>query len=436
MFASIIAFRALYFATLLLQIGLGLLNTYVALRLKSNNVDEFWIGALMAAYYVGLVAGGKLGYRLIAHSGHIRTYVACAGIATAAVLAHSFSNSLAIWLVLRCLIGVAAMCQYMVLESWLNEQASSEARGTVFSGYMLSTHLGIILGQIVLLIHPSLSIELLMLIAMCFALCLVPVALTRRVHPTPLTITPMEPKYFLKAVPQSLTTVLLSGMVTGSFYGLAPLYAASHGLATDKVGLFMACCILAGLLVQWPLGLLSDRIDRARLIRACSLLLILSAIPLTLITENNYQLLFIGGFAVCSFQFCLYPLGVAFANDHVKPERRVSLSAMLLIAVGIGSCIGALSAGALMRYFGSNMLYIFVITCGIALVWRIRPDVVSKLKVASDAPVPHVAMPDNIGSQLTVALDPRVDEQIVQEQMMADLPTNNESQTTTNQENQ
>jgi len=427
MFASIIAFRALYFATLLLQIGLGLLNTYIALRLSSNNVDEFWIGALMAAYYVGLVSGGKLGYRLIAYAGHIRTYVACAGISTAAVLAHSFSDLLTVWLFLRCIIGLAIMCQYMVLESWLNEQSSSETRGTVFSGYMLSTHLGIILGQIVLLVHPSLSIELLMLIAMCFALCLVPVALTHRVHPTPLTITPMEPKYFLKAVPKSLTTVLLSGMVTGSFYGLAPLYASAHGLATDKVGLFMACCILAGLLVQWPLGLLSDRVDRARLIRSCSLLLMLSAVPLALIAEDNYQLLFISGFAVCSFQFCLYPLGVAFANDHVKPERRVSLSAMLLMAVGIGSCVGALVAGALMRYFGANMLYIFVMVCAIALVWRIRPDVVAKLRVADDAPVPHVAMPDNIGSQLTVALDPRVDEQIVQEQMMLDSAHNTEN---------
>jgi len=418
MFASVLAFRALYLAAFLLQIGLGLFNTYIALRLSANQVDEFWIGALMAAYYLGLVSGGKLGYRLIARSGHIRTYVACAGVVTAAILMHGLEQSLPTWLFLRCIIGMAAMCQYMVLESWLNEQATSETRGKAFSGYMLSIYFDMILGQIVLLVHPALTVELLIFIGMCFSLCLVPLALTGRIHPTPLTITPMEPKYFIKAVPKSLTTVMLAGMVTGSFYGLAPLYASAQDLSTEQVGLFMACCIAAGLLVQWPLGLLSDRIDRAKLIRCCSLLLILAAFPLAVMINPSYEMLFVGGFSVCCMQFCLYPLGVAFANDHVKPERRVSLSAMLLIATGIGSCVGSLLAGALMRYLGSNMLYVFVMTCGIVLVWRIRPDVVAQLKTAVDAPVVHVAMPDNVGSQLTVALDPRVDEQIVQEQMM------------------
>jgi len=359
MFAAIASFRALYCTTLLLQIGLGLFNTYIALRLAGDKVDEFWIGSMMAAHYLGLVCGGKLGYRLIAYAGHIRTYVACAGVATAAVLFHAFGQELLIWLVLRIVIGVTFMCQYMVLESWLNEQATAKTRGMAFSGYMLVSYLGIILGQMVLRLHSELSIELLIVIAICFALCLVPIALTQRVHPTPLTISSLDPMYFIKAVPKSLTTVLLSGMISGSFYGLAPLYAAAHNLPTEQVGLFMASCILAGLLVQWPLGLLSDRVsNRANLIRICALLLILAAVPLAVVQNPSYELMFIGGFAVCTFQFCLYPLGVAFANDQIKAQHRVSLSAMLLIAVSIGSCIGALSVGTLMRSFGANMLYL------------------------------------------------------------------------------
>ena len=80
------AFRALYAATLLMLIGSGLLSTYMALRLASEEVPGAWIGALTGAQYLGLVLGGKVGHRLIARVGHIRAYVACAGIVTAAVL--------------------------------------------------------------------------------------------------------------------------------------------------------------------------------------------------------------------------------------------------------------------------------------------------------------------------------------------------------------
>ena len=129
------SFSSLYFATLLMLLGSGLLSTYLALRL-AETADGLWVGALMAANYLGLVLGGKLGHRLIARVGHIRAYVACAGVVTAAVLGHGLSDWLPSWLLLRMLVGLGMMCQYMVIESWLNEQADTSQRGQVFAGYM------------------------------------------------------------------------------------------------------------------------------------------------------------------------------------------------------------------------------------------------------------------------------------------------------------
>ena len=179
------SFRSLYFATLLMLLGSGLLSTYLALRV-AETADGLWVGALMTANYLGLALGGRIGHRLIARVGHIRAYVACAGIGTAAVLGHGLIDLLPAWLVLRMLIGMCMMCQYMVIESWLNEQSSVSQRGQVFSGYMAASYLGLILGQLVLVAHPGLGPELLMLVALCFSLCLVPVALTHKLHPAPL----------------------------------------------------------------------------------------------------------------------------------------------------------------------------------------------------------------------------------------------------------
>jgi MFS family permease len=228
----------------------------------------------------------------------------------------------------------------------------------------------------------------------------------------------MEPRFFIKRVPQSLSTVLGAGLIVGSFYGLAPLYASQQGLSTEQVGLFMGSCIFAGLLVQWPLGWLSDRYDRALLIRCFALSLALAALPLAIMKQVPLEVLFIAGFLCSLVQFCLYPLAVAFSNDHVEGDRRVSLTAMLLVTYGVGASIGPLVAGVLMKLFGSQSLYAFFSFFALVLVWRIRPKAVTNLHQVDDAPLHHVAMPDNMtSSPLVACLDPRVDEQVVQEQM-------------------
>lgn len=213
------------------------------------------------------------------------------------MLGHGLISWLPAWLVLRVIVGLGMMCQYMVIESWLNEQAAAKQRGMVFSGYMIASYLGLVLGQLVLVVHPQLGPELLMLVALCFALCLVPVAMTRAIHPAPLHPAPLEPRFFMKRVPQSLTAVLGAGLIIGSFYGLAPVYAAEQGLSTEQVGLFMGCCILAGFLVQWPLGLLSDRYDRSVLMRIFAAALVVASLPLALFPSVPVEVLFGVGFS-------------------------------------------------------------------------------------------------------------------------------------------
>ena len=416
------SFRSLYFATLLMLLGSGLLSTYLALRV-AETADGLWVGALMTANYLGLALGGRIGHRLIARVGHIRAYVACAGIGTAAVLGHGLIDLLPAWLVLRMLIGMCMMCQYMVIESWLNEQSSVSQRGQVFSGYMAASYLGLILGQLVLVVHPGLGPELLMLVALCFSLCLVPVALTHKLHPAPLHPAAPELRFFFRRVPLSLITIAVAGLLIGSFYGLGPLYGARMGLTNEQVGLFMGSCILAGLLVQWPLGWLSDRRDRIWLIGRCAALLALVSLPLAVLPEAPVWLLFAAGFAVCALQFCLYPLAVALANDHVDAEQRVSLTAMLLLTFGVGASVGPMLTGVLMRFVGANMLYVVVLVFSLIVAWRVQPRFATHLHQVDDAPLRHIAMPDSTSSSpLAAALDPRVDEQTVHQQMESDAP--------------
>ncbi|WP_156294124.1 MFS transporter [Serratia oryzae] len=413
-------FFPLYTTTLLMLLGSGLLTTYISLRLTSINVSGTLIGAIIAANYIGLVIGGKVGHFLIARVGHIRAYVSCAGIITAAVLGHGLTEYIPLWVVLRLIIGLCMMCQYMVLESWLNDQSESNQRGRVFGFYMAASYLGMSLGQVVLMLQSDLAITTLLLIALCFALCLVPIALTTRTNARHMSPAPMELCYFVRAIPKVLASTLVIGMVVGSFYGLAPVYTSQQALTTQQTGLFMAIAIFAGLVAQFPLSWLSDRYNRTLLMQINAILLIIASLPLALLPHIDFAFLLAVGFIVSMLQFTLYPLAVALANDLIAPERRVSLAACLLMAFGVGASIGPLAVGALIQPLGGNILYAFFALCGVLIVACNRTVKEDKSQFVPDAPVPHIAMPDSLtSSPLSPALNPTFDEQIIHDTMPA-----------------
>src|SRR5690606_34617685 len=311
------------------------------------------------------------------------------------------------------------MNQYMVIESWLNEQAESHMRGKVFAGYMVAVDLGLVVGQGLLAMSPTLDYKPLVLVAICFASCLIPLAVTRRVHPAKLVAAPLEIGFFCKRVPQALGSIFVAGLMVGAFYGLAPVYASRSGLDTTQASLFVAMCIVAGFCAQWPLGWLSDRLDRSWLIRGNAILLCLVAIPMWGLFDLPYWLLLANGFVTGMLLFTLYPLAVALGNDHVEQSRRVALSAMLLTTYGVGACLGPLLAGLMMHRFGPGMFYMLVSIYALALIFWVQPKRVTGRHRVDEAPLSHVPMPDTL-SPMAAALDSRIEE--VPEELLVETP--------------
>mgnify|MGYP004706387597 FL=1 len=411
-------FLPLYTTTLLMLLGSGLLTTYVSLRLAHENISGTVIGLITAAHYIGLVVGGKVGHNLIARVGHIRAYVACAGIITASVIGHGLSDYIPVWIVLRFIIGLCMMSQYMVLESWLNDQAESNQRGVIFGLYMVATYLGLSAGQIILTLQSGFGMLPLLIVALCFALCLVPIALTTRTKVHPMSPAPLELGYFLKTIPRILVITLLTGMVTGAFYGMAPVYASQLGFSTSQPGFFMAATSFAGLVTQFPLSWLSDRYDRQKLLFYTAVIFLLASLPLAVLKHLGFAPVTGIAFVASMMQFALYPLAVALANDRILAERRVSLTACLLMSYGIGASIGPLLTGALMQPLGGNMLYAFFVVCCAVVIGltRLRS---SLPEVTPEDQVPHVPLTDGlVSSPLAVALNPAIDEEDIQNTMV------------------
>ncbi|WP_019674193.1 MFS transporter [Arsukibacterium perlucidum] len=419
------SFSSLFATTLIMVLGAGLLTTYLGLSLAADGIEQLWIGGMMSAYYLGLVLGSKLGHKLIGRVGHIRTFVASAGVVTASALGHALTDQLQIWLALRLMVGTGMMCQYMVLESWLNEQAETNQRGTVFASYMIVSYVGMVGGQTVLSFFPELGLQPLLLVGICYALCIVPIALTKRIHPAPLHPAPLKILPFWRQVPQSLTTILMAGGISGSFYGLAPTFAAGSGLSTKEIAVFMSATILAGLLAQWPMGKLSDKIPRSRLLRANSALLGLIVLTMAILPVKG-PLLIALTFCFGILAFTLYPLATALANQHIEPEERVALSATILLTFGIGATIGPLIASGLMQLLGNSMLYGYMAVACLILFIRLQrvnynQKMAKRMLSQQHSSDYQVASGDLVSSPLAAALDPRVNQELVQQQMRDEL---------------
>ena len=410
MVKTIGAFSSLFLATLLLLVGSGLFNTYLGLRLTAASTSEVWVGAIIAAYYLGLVFGARVGHKLIIRVGHIRAYAATAAVVTVTVLIQALIDVLMLWIVLRFVAGVAMVTQFIVLESWLNEQTENHLRGRVFAFYMVFSSLGTVLGQLSVGMFPRLDAGPLIFVALCSAACLIPVAVTRRVHPAIQVPVPIHYRYYVSRVPMTMTVLFMAGMMTGAFYGLAPVYGVAQGMSSSEVAVFVAAAVASGLIFQWPVGWLADRVSRVGLIRFNSLLLAAFTLPLWGWWPLPYPVLVAFSCLFGIILFTLYPVASAFANDNVDPERRVGLSAIMYMIYGLGACVGPLFVGLLMRELQAGVFFVFVSACAVFLIIFVRPQRVSGAYLSQDAPTEFVPMPESSQTQNVVpALDPRVD---------------------------
>ena len=421
------SFPSLYFTNLFLIGGTGLLTTYLALYLGQHNVSTFWIGLLTSFYYLGLLLGSKLGYHLIKSVGHIRTFVANTAAVTACVAAHALSDNIYLWLVLRLIVGLSMMCNYMVLESWLNEQAAPESRGLVFSFYMITSYLGMVLGQLALSRFPELGVAPLFLVCLALSLGIIPISITQRIHPKPLKPIQVSLFGYFKKVPQSLTAVHFAGIINGSFYALAPTFASLSGFSAKEIAVFMSITIFAGLVAQWPMGVISDKIRRSILIRTnavaiCAVSVALFLLPLA--QHVAYALTFAFGL----FAFTLYPLSSALANSRVEDEDRVGVSSALLIMFGAGAAIGSAVNAQIMAFFGHQALYGSTALLTVVM-FALLSFINSKQKAEQPEPSDYVVGTSDVtASPLAATMDPRIEETTAHEQLLVVDEENTHSQ--------
>ena len=257
---------ALLLAVAILFLGNGLQGVLLPVRATLEAFATTSIGLIASAYSAGFVVGCLWMPYIVRRVGHIRTFAVCAAIAASIVLLMALAVHPLVWIPLRALSGVCFAGLFMVIESWLNERATSVNRGQVLAVYMVVNLTAVTVGQMMLPLGDPAGFSLFALTAMAIALALVPVGLTTSSAPQPLREVRLRLGRLYAMSPVGVVGGFFVGLANGAFGGLGVVFAEDVGLSITGIALFMSAALVGGALAQLPLGRFSDRIDRRKVI--------------------------------------------------------------------------------------------------------------------------------------------------------------------------
>jgi MFS family permease len=363
-------------STALLYLGVGVLATLLPLRFSAQGLSPSAIGLLATAEAVGFLVGCLYAHRIIAPVGLERAYAAFAGMKAVAILGLYFAVGVPFLVPLRFMVGFNAAGLAVIVESWLNALVANEQRGQVLTIYVLIVGLFYGGGQ---LMGESLNVrgpEFLFLAGIATTLALVPMAGVNVRAPT---LPHKIQLRFLKALrtsPVSVLACLLNGLILTAFTTVGPLFGEKIGFDQRQIVVLMACLSLGGLLLQWPIGYLSDKIDRLyALIGLGAGTLAVTAALATVDRQTPFVLLVLlfAAFGGCAES--LYAVGVAHANDRAESVDYVALSSTLLFVWALGGAIGPAVGSLVVELTRPSAFFLYAValtlTFTVFAIWRL-----------------------------------------------------------------
>ncbi len=398
MFRAVAAISSLLFAAAILLAGNGLQGTLLAVRANIEGFPTSLIGVLMSAYFAGFVLGCRFNPAFIKSVGHIRTFLALASIASASALIHPMVIDVWAWAVLRAITGFCFAGLIMVIESWINERATNANRGRILSVYRVIDLSATTAGNALLATASPADFHLFAAVSILMSLALVPVALTKSDAPKPIETARLDIRRLFNVSPVAAVGAPLVGLANAAFWGVGAVYAQELGYDNANIAAFISAVIIGAAVLQWPLGWLSDRIDRRRVMLGAALLGIASAIALSRFGGESPELLLGLGALFGAFIVPMFGLTAAHANDHASPGEAVSTNGGLLLLHGCGSVVGATLGASVMAAFGPPSLFLYIATIYVGFsafcLYRIlvRPPVPGEQKTPF-TPVPKSASP-------------------------------------------
>ncbi len=388
---------ALLLGMLLLMVGNGMQGTLLGIRGGIEGFSTIEMSVVMSAYFVGFLGGSKLAPEMIRRVGHVRVFAALGSMISAVLVLYPAFAHPAAWTLERVIIGFCFSGVYVTAESWLNNAATNENRGKALSLYMIMQMLGIVTAQAILVTGEPSGFILFVIPSVLVSIAFAPILLS--ISPTPSfhATKPMTLLQIWRISPLGCVGMFLLGGVFSAQFGMAAVYGTERGLSVGQISGFVSAIYIGALVLQYPIGWMSDRIDRRVLITSAAAIGALASI-FALFFAETFTFLLAAGFVLGGMSNPLYALLIAYVNDYLEHEDMAAASGMLIFVNGIGAIAGPLLTGWIMGAMGPQgfWLYISILMGGLTgyALWRMtRRPAVPAHDTGSYAPVSMAASP-------------------------------------------
>ena len=343
---------SLFLGIALIMICNGLQGTLLGVRAGLEGFSTTVTGGIMTAYFLGFIAGSQVVPSFVGNVGHIRVFAALASLASMSVLIHTVFVNPWVWAVMRFITGFSYAGLYIVAESWLNERANNETRGQLLSIYMIVTVGAYACGQFLLNLGSPNSFELFILASVLVSLALVPISLTPIQAPAFEQGERLGLFKLYRYSPLGIVGAIGTGVGNGILVSMAAVYGLALQLSVAQITMLAASIQVGALLLQWPIGHLSDLFDRRKIITIVTFAAAIVALGgIVAQSSGGWPLLLMIGL-LGGLNLPMYALCIAHTNDHLNPKQMIAASGSLVLANGLGASMGPLFAAQFMNISG------------------------------------------------------------------------------------
>ncbi|SEK36134.1 MFS transporter [Roseovarius nanhaiticus] len=357
---------ALLFGMMLLQVGNGMQGTLLGIRGEIEGFSTFAMSLVMSGYFVGFLFGSRMAPDMIRRVGHVRVYAALGSLISSVMLLYPSWTDPWAWGLARVLIGFCFSGVYVTAESWLNNSASNENRGKALSLYMIVQMIGIVSAQGLMIVADPGGFILFIIPSVLISISFAPVLLS--VSPTPAfeATKPMTLLQIYKTSPLGCVGMFLLGGVFSAQFGMGAVYGGKAGLSVGEISAFVSAFYIGAMLVQYPLGWLSDKMDRRLLILISSAIVAVGAVA-GMVFGAVFWMLLVAAFLVGGMSNPLYSLLIAYTNDFLQHEDMPAAASGLVFINGLGAIAGPVTTGWMMSVMGPPGFFLYIAVLGAAM---------------------------------------------------------------------
>ena len=342
---------ALLLGILLLMIGNGLQGSLMGIRGAIEEFSTSELSLITSAYFVGFLFGSRFAPEMIRRVGHIRVFAALGSFISAVLILYPTITEPWAWIVLRVIFGFSFSGVYVTAESWLNNASTNENRGKALSLYMIVQMLGIISSQALLNVADPAGFVLFVIPSVLVSLSFAPILLSATPTPSFETAKAMSLMALFRVSPTGMVGMFIMGMIFAAQFGMASIYGTEAGMSVAQISIFISAIFMGGLVLQYPFGWLSDRMDRRILILVAAIIGVMASL-LGFFLGENFQVLLVAAFLIGGMSNPLYALLIAYTNDYLTTDDMAAASGGLLFVNGMGAILGPILTGWAMSTIG------------------------------------------------------------------------------------